>query len=87
MDFLILTVYKGLIYRSSSLKKVPSDMVWYLGQPFYQRGPGCVASLKFDFEVKLATSYQNQNSILFFHNFFFEKLGQKNGKSKTIAPY
>ena len=40
MDFLILTVYKGLIYRSSSLIKVPSDMVWCLGQPFYQRGPG-----------------------------------------------
>ena len=41
MDFLILTVHKGLIYRSSSFKKMPSDMVWYISQPFYQREPGC----------------------------------------------
>jgi len=41
MDFLILTVHKGLIYRFSSLRKTPFDMMWYLDQPFHQRGPGC----------------------------------------------
>lgn len=42
-----------------------------------------VTALKFDFEVKMATSYQNQNSIPFFHKFyFFEKLGQNKEKPR-----
>ena len=61
MDFLILTVYKGLIYRSSSLKKIPSDMVWRLGQPFYQRGPGCAEFV----EPNLDSFIEQESSFLF----------------------